>query len=77
MRYLMFACAAAVLAGCAAQPHRTSATLPTVSYAFDSEEEFRQAAELADEYCDENYDRDARLAQPVHGAGEATFVCVE
>ena len=77
MRCLIVACAAA-LAGCAAaQPHRTNATLPTVSYAFDSEAEFRQAAALADEYCAENYGRNARLAQPVYGAGEATFVCVE
>lgn len=77
MRSLMLACAAAVLAGCTGEPHRTDATLPTVSYAFDSEDEFRQAAQRADEYCGENYGRDARLAQPVYGAGEATFVCVE
>jgi hypothetical protein len=77
MRFLLLACVASILAGCAAQPHRTDATLPTVSYAFDSEAEFRQAAALADEYCGENYGRDARLAQPVYGAGEATFVCVE
>jgi hypothetical protein len=77
MRFLLLACAAVTLAGCAAQPHRTNATLPTVSYAFDSKDEFRQAAALADEYCAENYGRNARLAQPVYGAGEATFVCVE
>lgn len=77
MRIPMLVFAAAVLAGCAGQPHRTNATLPTVSYAFDSEDEFRQAAQRADEYCGENYGRDARLAQPVYGAGEATFVCVE
>jgi hypothetical protein len=77
MRILMLAFAAAVLAGCAGQPQRTDATLPTVSYAFDSESEFQEATQRADEYCGENYGRDARLAQPVYGAGEATFVCVD
>ena len=77
MRILMFAIAVVILAGCAGRPNRTDATPPTVSYSFDSESEFRQAAMRADEYCGENYGRAARLAQPVDGPGEATFVCVD
>jgi hypothetical protein len=78
MRVLMLAVAAVALGACTGnQLHRTAATAPTVSYAFDSEKEFREAARRADDYCDENYGRDARLAQPVYGAGEATFVCVD
>jgi len=77
MRFLMLAIAVAVLAGCAGQASRTGATAPTVSYAFDGEDGFREAARHADEYCEDRYDRDARLAQPVYGAGEATFVCVD
>jgi hypothetical protein len=77
MRIMMLAIALVILAGCAGRPNRTDATPPTVSYSFDSENEFRQAAMRADEYCGENYGRDARLAQPVYGPGEATFVCVD
>ncbi|MGE0117261.1 MAG: hypothetical protein AB7S71_22825 [Dongiaceae bacterium] len=74
---MLFACAAILLAACASEPRRTDASLPTVSYRFDSEAELREAALRADDYCGENYGLDARLAEPVDGSGEATFVCVE
>jgi hypothetical protein len=77
MRFLILASAAVLLTACASKPHRTDASLPTVSYRFDSESELRAAALEADDYCGEHYGLDARLAEPVDGPGEATFVCVE
>lgn len=77
MRVVMIAGAFVVLAACADDARRTDASLPTVSYAYDNEDELREAAMRADDYCGEHYDRDARLAEPVEGPGEATFVCVE
>ena len=79
MRIWMSVLAAAALAGCAGGANRVDATGPTVSYDVDSPREYEQAAARADDWCEENYNRDARLVDSDSGyyAGDetVTFEC--
>ena len=70
--------AAVILAGCVASgPQRVDASGPTVSYRVDSQREFDQAAERADEWCYENYRARARLADAGgdYNRNVVTFEC--
>ena len=57
---------------------RMDATEPTVSYSFDDEDEYQLVAEKADDYCEDEYARDAVLVdqdEDDDGDYEATFAC--
>jgi hypothetical protein len=75
----MIAAAAALLglSACAANTGRTDATAPTVTYSYEDEDEYDEVAELADDYCDDNYDRDAVLTdrEEDDGVYEVIFAC--
>jgi len=78
MRYLAVALLLAPLAGCAGSGvERVDAQKPTVSYRYDSEREFEEAHYKADIYCQERYDRRARLIDDDTYRGDriATFEC--
>ncbi|MGE0121195.1 MAG: hypothetical protein AB7S71_23735 [Dongiaceae bacterium] len=79
MRLAMVLLTAAVaLGGCVASgPQRVDASGPTVSYRVDSQREFDQAAERADEWCYENYRARARLADAGgdYNRNVVTFEC--
>jgi hypothetical protein len=75
MRILIAILATAALASCSSGPHRTNASLPTVSYSYDDEDEFNGAARKAEDYCADRYGRHARLVDPGQGTGEAIFEC--
>jgi ABC-type glycerol-3-phosphate transport system substrate-binding protein len=79
MRTCIFLFAAAALLAACSTPdvERTSASAPTVTYRPQNEKEYHQAAEEADDYCDDHYDAEARASDlwPTAG-GEVTFTCV-
>lgn len=64
-----------LLTACAGQP--TEVEEPSISYSYDDRDEYDEVAERADDYCEENYDRDAYLIdEDTEGGGyEATFAC--
>jgi len=72
---------AALLAALAVLPacttYQTQATAPTVSYNYADEEDYASVAEQADDFCRDNYSRNARLVDrdPNAGGYEATFAC--
>jgi hypothetical protein len=70
--------AAALLAACGSDHlERTSASAPTVTYRPQNEKEYHQAADEADDYCDDHYDAKARASDLWSTAGgEVTFTCV-
>jgi hypothetical protein len=79
MRPWLIPLAAIALAGCAGAD-RVDATAPTVSYEVDSQLEYEQAAQRADEYCEDHYDGDARLVGAeddyfYDGDETVTFAC--
>lgn len=79
MRATLTILGAAALAGCVASgPERIDRTGPTVSYRVDSQREFDQAAERADEWCYENYRSRARLIDQNgnYNRDVVTFECV-
>lgn len=65
------------LAACEANKAQTEATAPTVSYAYNDDDDFDEVEAKADEYCDDEYDRDAVLVDRNSDDGhyEATFAC--
>ena len=68
----------ALVSACAGyQVDQTSATSPTVSYAYYAESDYNLAAKRADLYCEDNYGRVAILIdRDTQGNGnEATFRC--
>lgn len=73
----LFSCVAVLglLAGCSGMA--TDVDEPTISYNYDDDDEYEEVAERADEYCEENYDRDAYLIDEESDGGdyEATFAC--
>lgn len=73
------AVSAAVLAACggSSSPYRSQASSPTVSYSYQDGSDFDEVQEQAEDYCDEEFDRDAVLLSR-DGEGErmeATFSC--
>lgn len=64
-----------LLAACAGQP--TEVEEPSISYSYDDRDEYDEVAERADDYCEDNYDRDAYLIDEDTEGGdyEATFAC--
>lgn len=78
MRQLMLAGAAALLALVAAcAPQTVETTPPTVTLAYDDEDDYDEVAMRADEYCAERYGTDAVLLErdAEDGAYQATFSC--
>jgi hypothetical protein len=78
MRSVIILLIAALLAACSSsQLERTSASLPTVTYQPQTEQDYQRAAEAADDYCDDKYDAEAEASQlwPT-SRGEVTFTCV-
>jgi len=73
----LFTCAAVlgVLTGCSG--YRTDVDEPTISYHYDDDEDYDEVAERADDYCDDQYDKDAHLVDQDSDDGdyEATFAC--
>lgn len=66
------------LAGCEGMMHQTRATAPTVTYTYGDRDDYDEIEEMAEDYCDDNYDADAYLVEEyrVEGGGyEATFSC--
>ena len=76
MRYAMFLLAVALIAGCADRARRVDAAPPTVSYSYEDDEGLRDALRLADNYCDDRYDADARLVRSASERGRVTFACI-
>ena len=74
---IMGAASFAALAACAGNPHQTKATAPTVTYAYGDDDDYDEVAERADNYCDEQYDKDAVLVDRDADDSdyEATFAC--
>ena len=68
----------ALVSACAGyQVDQTSATSPTVSYAYYAESDYNLAAKRADLYCEERYEKDAVLLdrEVEDDRYEATFSC--
>jgi hypothetical protein len=81
MRHAILLCAAGLLSGCISvhsedKPRSATDARPSVSYRYDSLQEYRSAERAADEYCAERYSTDARPVRDYSATGgEATFVC--
>ena len=73
------AVSAIALAACggSSSSYRSQASSPTVSYSYQDDSGFEEVQEQADDYCDEEFDRDAVLLnREVEGERmEATFSC--
>lgn len=56
---------------------RTDASAPTVTFSYDDQDDYPEIADRADDYCDDNYDRDAVLLDQEEDDGtyEAVFAC--
>jgi hypothetical protein len=65
------------LAACAGRPHQTDSTAPTVTYSYSDDDDYDQVAERADNYCNEQYAKDAVLVDRAadNSDFEATFAC--
>lgn len=74
----LFSCVAVLglLAGCGGG-YATDVDEPTISYNYDDDDDYEEVAERADDYCEDNYDRDAYLVDEESDSGdyEATFAC--
>jgi hypothetical protein len=68
--------AAAMLGACSSDAQRMGASAPTVTYSYQNAEQFRDASDKADDYCDELYDADARPLDLWARSGQASFACV-
>ena len=68
---------ALLLAGCDTGPRQVQSSPPTVTYAYNTNDNFDDIQDRADEYCDDNFDNDAILVdRRVTNTGyEAVFVC--
>ena len=77
MRQLWMLLMTVPLAACGANQVQTDATSPTVSYAYNDDDDYDEVAQKADRYCDNEYDRDAVLVDrgSDDGSYEATFAC--
>ena len=81
MRRMVLVAAALSLAGCMGAPSRVDSDSPTVTYKYYGDadgSQFEEVAERADEYCDAEYDKSARL-RDVDEEGDtnyATFECI-
>jgi len=73
---IAFVTAVAMLSACSSGPRRVGATAPTVTFAYSSDVELREAKDKADEWCDDHYGAVARPADRWPANGEATFMCV-
>lgn len=76
-RVSMAVCVAALAVLPACGSYQADATPPTVTYNYSDRDEYYRVAENADEYCDRNYDRSARLIDQDRYSGgyQATFSC--
>lgn len=76
---IVLAAAAATLAACGGgtNMHRTQSAAPTVTYSYSSGGDYDEVAERADDYCDDEYGRNAvLLSRDSQGDRyEATFSC--
>jgi len=76
---LLFVAAAFGLAACGSSPkaYRSSADAPRVSYTYQDGGDYDHVKELAEDYCDEEFDRRAvLLSRDTQGESyEATFAC--
>ena len=76
-RVWMAFCTVTLAALSACTPYQVEATPPTVTYNYSDRDEYDRVAENADEYCNRNYDRSARLIDQDRYSGgyQATFSC--
>jgi len=76
---IVLAAAGATLAACGGgtNMHRTQAGALTVTYSYSAGGDYDEVAEQADDYCDDEYGRDAvLLSRDTQGDRyEATFSC--
>ena len=76
---ILLASAALGLAACGStsKAYQSSAGAPQVSYTYQDGSDYDHVKELADVYCDEEFDRNAvLLSRDTQGEGyEATFTC--
>jgi len=65
------------LTACAVDKAQTESTAPTVSYAYNDDDDYDEVEAKADEYCDDEYDKSAVLVDRDSDDGnyEATFAC--
>ena len=73
----LITCAAVLAALSACAGYRTDVDEPTISYRYDDDEDYDEVAERADDYCDDQYGKDAYLVDQDSEGGdyEATFAC--
>ena len=79
MRHLRLALGIAMLAGLSAcgSSEPTETTVPIVTYTYTDEDDFEEAAARAEDFCEEKYDREARLLDRERDSYgfEASFAC--
>ena len=75
LNLLISAAVLGLLAACTG--YVTDVEEPTISYSYDSSDDYDEVAERADDYCDDAYDKDAYLIDEDRDDGdyEATFAC--
>jgi len=81
MRGVILVAAALSLAGCMGTPSRVDSSNPTVTYKYFGDtygSQFEQVSQRADEYCGQEFDKDAKLRNVDEGGDEhfATFECI-
>lgn len=76
-QFWMALCMATLGLAPACTAYQTDATAPTVSYNYSDDDGYLEVSEKADDYCQENYNANARLVDRSTSTGgyRATFAC--